>query len=446
MNDTSSEPRDEGVTEASEPSTPTEKIEVDNGTQTSTPTETIEVDDGTRPAPPSASPVRRLTRRMDGKVLGGVANGLAAYFAIDPLIVRLGFVAFVFVAGPIAVLLYLLAWAVIPADPHSGPAGTGRSPSIWLWVVIGIVALPILFSAFGLMFGGPWDGPPWFGDGDGAGPWLGFWRPGLFWALVLIAVGIVLFRRGEQARGEVSTGDTAALAAAGSAGAPVRSRTPSMLGRLTVAAALLVAGIVALIDNVGLVDIGFRAGLGLVLAVVGVGLLVGAFWGSARWLIAIGLLILPLLYAAGWAERFGPWGPDFRGGEFGEFEGAFPGDFQDRVVQPTSLAEISDPIRLDTGDLTLDLTRLPLSQTPAHVEAGIGAGNMQVLVPADAGVDVAARVGAGAVDVLGTERNGPDLTVTTSEAGPGGRLTLDLQAGFGEIVVEEVPPLPQEGI
>ena len=58
---------------------------------------------------------RFLVNRRDAKVMG-VAAGLADYTGIDPLIIRLGFVAAVLVAGPIAILFYLLAGWLAPAQ------------------------------------------------------------------------------------------------------------------------------------------------------------------------------------------------------------------------------------------------------------------------------------------------------------------------------------------
>ena len=58
---------------------------------------------------------RFLVNRRDAKVMG-VAAGLADYTGIDPLIIRLGFVAATLVAGPIAILVYLLAGWLAPAQ------------------------------------------------------------------------------------------------------------------------------------------------------------------------------------------------------------------------------------------------------------------------------------------------------------------------------------------
>jgi phage shock protein PspC (stress-responsive transcriptional regulator) len=48
-------------------------------------------------------------------MLAGVASGLADYFDIDPLLVRIGFVA-LSLAGGLAVPLYLAGWLLIPEE------------------------------------------------------------------------------------------------------------------------------------------------------------------------------------------------------------------------------------------------------------------------------------------------------------------------------------------
>ena len=50
---------------------------------------------------------RFLLNRRDAKMMG-VAAGLADYVAVDPLVVRLGFVAALLIAGPVAILFYVL--------------------------------------------------------------------------------------------------------------------------------------------------------------------------------------------------------------------------------------------------------------------------------------------------------------------------------------------------
>lgn len=70
--------------------------------------------------------MRKLYRSRRTKLLGGVAAGFAEYFAIDVTIMRLLF-ALVAVTVPSSVLAYVLAWIIIPEDPHetaTAPRGT----------------------------------------------------------------------------------------------------------------------------------------------------------------------------------------------------------------------------------------------------------------------------------------------------------------------------------
>jgi phage shock protein PspC (stress-responsive transcriptional regulator) len=57
----------------------------------------------------------RLHRRSRGRMLGGVAVGVADYFDVDPVLVRIGFVALAFLGG-LSVPLYLAGWALIPDE------------------------------------------------------------------------------------------------------------------------------------------------------------------------------------------------------------------------------------------------------------------------------------------------------------------------------------------
>ncbi len=56
---------------------------------------------------------RRLYRDTDESVIGGVASGIAYYFGIDPLWIRLVFVIAVF-AGFSGILIYIILWIIMP--------------------------------------------------------------------------------------------------------------------------------------------------------------------------------------------------------------------------------------------------------------------------------------------------------------------------------------------
>ncbi len=57
--------------------------------------------------------IKKMFRDPDNKVLGGVAGGIAAYFGIDMVIVRLLFFVSIFFAGT-GLILYLILWIILP--------------------------------------------------------------------------------------------------------------------------------------------------------------------------------------------------------------------------------------------------------------------------------------------------------------------------------------------
>ena len=65
---------------------------------------------------------RRLYKSSEDKVLSGVAGGMAEYFEIDPVFVRLGWVASVFVTGGISILIYIVMIIVVPRGRHTAPS------------------------------------------------------------------------------------------------------------------------------------------------------------------------------------------------------------------------------------------------------------------------------------------------------------------------------------
>jgi phage shock protein PspC (stress-responsive transcriptional regulator) len=58
---------------------------------------------------------KRLVRTRDGRMVAGVASGLAAYFGVDVNLVRLAFGVFTVFYG-LGVLLYLVAWVILPDE------------------------------------------------------------------------------------------------------------------------------------------------------------------------------------------------------------------------------------------------------------------------------------------------------------------------------------------
>lgn len=67
-----------------------------------------------RGAPPRPESPRRLYKIADGAMIGGVCNGLAAYFSVDVTIVRIAFVALILLSGGVWILAYLIMMFVVP--------------------------------------------------------------------------------------------------------------------------------------------------------------------------------------------------------------------------------------------------------------------------------------------------------------------------------------------
>ena len=59
---------------------------------------------------------KKLYRSARGRMLGGVAAGVADYFDVDPTIVRLVFVLSIF-AGGAGIIAYIIMWIIVPQAP-----------------------------------------------------------------------------------------------------------------------------------------------------------------------------------------------------------------------------------------------------------------------------------------------------------------------------------------
>jgi phage shock protein C len=147
----------------------------------------------------------RLVRVREGRVVGGVATGLARHLRLDVTLVRLAFVALTFING-IGVLIYLVLWIIMPDEEMAGrdPSdsiranvediaaqaqragqqvgdslrGEGGNRQVQLFIGVALVGLGALFMAqqIGLLS---------FVGGLG----------NLLWPLVLIVIGAVLLTR-----------------------------------------------------------------------------------------------------------------------------------------------------------------------------------------------------------------------------------------------------------
>ena len=174
--------------------------------------------------------------------------------------------------------------------------------------------------------------------------------------------------------------------------APAGPRSP--VPGLTIAALLIVIGVLALITRFSAWDAGPRVFVGSALLVVGAGLIVAAFTGgrTARGgLIALGVVLSLALVTVSTL----PWN-GVRGG------------VGDRTFRPATEAQVRDVYRGGVGDMTLDLTRLDgrITDGPVTTRIDHGVGDLELIVPRSADVMLTIETGLGDVRAFGSSDDG----------------------------------------
>jgi hypothetical protein len=182
---------------------------------------------------------------------------------------------------------------------------------------------------------------------------------------------------------------------------------------------LLGLGVLAVLDNIQGIAIEPepRHYLALAVTILGIGLLVGAFIGRARWLILLGVIAIPMFLAAGFEYRWTS--EDFR-----------------LLEVPTTFEELDDEYHQDLGNMRLDLTELPWDGREIVLDVSVDAGNVEIIVPEGVGLVGSAEVSAGSVSAFGRETSGlGDPSLDFNNPGPDGTVNLDAQVDLGNIQI-----------
>ncbi|MBD3282487.1 MAG: PspC domain-containing protein [Candidatus Portnoybacteria bacterium] len=140
-----------------------------------------------------AEKIKKLYRSRNDKVIAGIAGGLGEYFDIDPVLIRVLFVALLF-AGGVSIPLYIILILVVPLEPKKGEEGAkgdvqekvqkaakdlkkssnNVSAGNIIGLVVFLIGLVLLMNRiFPLSF-------RWFGMD-------------LLWPIIVIIIGLVLF-------------------------------------------------------------------------------------------------------------------------------------------------------------------------------------------------------------------------------------------------------------
>jgi phage shock protein PspC (stress-responsive transcriptional regulator) len=388
----------------------------------------------------------RPSRPRDDRMVAGVAAGIARRYDIDPVLVRVGFAVAAFTG--IGALLYIACWITFPDTP--AVPGQPKAKNHPFVVVAAVVA--ICFGIGGLF--------------DNLGK--------LILPLLAVAVLLFLLHTSRSDRGPVGPRpapdpEAPTTAAAGPSfvkdlpGMPPQPTPPSWdpLGAapfawdlpepssaeppapaprkppvtaVTLGAALLAAGVTTAIMLLTS-TLTFVTGptvLGVALAVLGAGLVVGSFLRAGRGIIPFAVLLSLITWGALSAplDRVGADG------------------FGDLDIKPVSAAQLAPSYARAAGDIELDMRRIDLgvvpggASTPLQTRLSTGAGSIKIVVPADADVTFTGSTGLGTVSYAGRQsEDGPDARMTITDLGADGvasgrPIVIDAQAVAGDVEVQ----------
>jgi phage shock protein PspC (stress-responsive transcriptional regulator) len=408
--------------------------------------------------PPATPPLRR---RDDGRIVAGVAGGLADRLRIPAWIVRIpfGFAAFVDAT---------LAWQAL--DGGGSPTGVfgvgsriaafgilGGGAYVLLWWVVpredlGVSPMRRGVRRFAISpvrsFAGRYPGMrSWPGlallafGGALLANQLGIWDPIVAIAIGFIALGLVLYRRdavpaGNATQRQTVTGTRPEPAIATERSEPRPPREHSPLGWITFGLALLVGCVIVMWANasasvdangrtVGLSRIAAAPAVSLL--VLGAGLIIGSVFGRARWLIVPAVFIVPFMLITSVIDL--PLEGHLGGISYHPRTAASVPNVAVHNLGGNVWLQFQDLRHADDDEFTIDASNL--------------AGDIYVIVPYDAWVHVRASAAIGSLYLGPQTTSGmraADSATLPPSVGDGPAIELDLRTGIGDVYVSRISP------
>ncbi|MCE7005991.1 PspC domain-containing protein [Kibdelosporangium philippinense] len=395
----------------------------------------------------------RPRRPRHGRKIAGVAAGIANRYQIDPILVRVLLVVSAIVGGA-GLVIYVLGWLFFPDEadeeaPLPALIGRGRSHTGWFFTLLlcavlfgaslytfngvggeGVVGLALLLTALFLLHRGrggiaPRQTPP---------PAAPSAQPTMPLGMDVNAqtTEVPVPPQPEQRTSPPAWDPLGAAPfawdlpdpAQPSPEPPALKRRRSPVGGVTLGAALAVGGVCALIaPQVSWLTPGHI--IGIVLAIIGLGMVGGSLMGGGRGLIG---LAVPLAMA-GFVFTTASNGPAWvdSGQEWGTIN-----------VRPTTVDMVAPNYGVGGGTIDLDLTALPDTGV-VHTSLNVGLGNISVLVPPNADVHVTCDAELGSVACLGNEQNATNAHISTADNGTDGagglKIYLDARVNTGDVEV-----------
>lgn len=363
--------------------------------------------DGPRVTGDQIRDLGRLRRSRTDRKVAGVAGGLARHLDVDPLILRVAFVVLVFFGGA-GLILYGACWLLVPEDgAERAPLHLDERTRSVALIIVGVVAALALI-----------------GDSWGA-----FWFP---WPVAVVAL-VALWLLTRNNPHPAPPPGAAPPPPEAPVPAPtyyqpyvppvtyVRPPNPRKRGPIlfwfTLALVALGEGVLGIVDLAG-ANVAGPAYPALAVGISGAMLVLGAFFGRAGGIIALGLVSAVVLALTTAADHW---------------------DGDRERHDPTTAAQLDDRYWLGAGEQVFDLTGVQdlaaLDGRTLDLEGGVG--RIEVILPAGLSVDVDADIdGPGHIDLFDEETGGIDVqkskaVVTTGDP----RLSIDAHLGVGEIEV-----------
>ena len=420
--------------------------------------------------------LRQLRRSRDDRMIGGVCGGLGRYVGIDPIIFRIVLAALA-IFGGVGLLLYALAWLLIPDDGtdvselHRLFQGHPSPAPIIAAIVVGVIGVITVTE-------------------------VAYHRRGRFEVLLIVAAVVAVVALTSRTRGvppasapfppsppyvppaaatpptepattvppayqtsyptpgytaphynapHFSTPHYTAPLGPPAGFAPSRPlytppagyvppppkppKPPSFLGPIAISVGVVIIGVLFALNASHSIDLSAQAIFATSLLIVGLALVVGTWIGRARVLIAFGaVLAIALAITA-------------------SIDVPLRGGIGNRTYAPISTTDIPTTYRLAIGHQTIDLTALDLAGKKVHVTSSVGIGEVDVWVPPNVRLVVHGRAGTGDVDINGDNNGGSHVDRTqvlpASGTAIAGEIDLDLRVGLGRVYVDRnVAPFP----
>ncbi len=345
-------------------------------------------------------------QRPDDGIVGGVAADLARRLGLDVLWVRLAFVVLLLIGG-LGAVAYAGLWLTLVVGADRGWARVAGGAVL-------LVLVPLLIANADL------------GLATGTGAVV----------ILLIGLTLALWNRGvavpadSQPAASVVRADTAAgphqpsdveITPRDATRSFRRTRTPrppSILGRLVFGAAVIVAASGALIDELNGGRLHPEQWLGAAAVVCGLGLLVGALRGHARWLIVPAAAFAVVGFLAGESAGLGLTLGDVGGGD------------RYRFVSQDDGGPVDATLHSVFGATSIDVQSAP--RQTARIEARTAFGDVNISSSSDVTIQLIGRADGGGIGI-----NGRSVGNGTHLIGPDGAadVVIDARTLHGEIMV-----------